>query len=105
MRLLLVEAARLRNAGKRGVGTGIIVTFYPALQKNLSCGEDVLALNRILDALAEMNLRQATMMESRFFGGLDTPETVASLDVSEGTVHRDWRAAKAWLTRELRHLS
>ena len=42
------------------------------------------------------------MVESRFFGGLDMPETAALLNVSEATVLRDWRAAKAWLTHELR---
>jgi DNA-directed RNA polymerase specialized sigma24 family protein len=49
-----------------------------------------------------MNPRQATMVESRFFGGLDIPETAALLNVSEATVLRDWRAAKAWLAHELR---
>jgi DNA-directed RNA polymerase specialized sigma24 family protein len=43
------------------------------------------------------------MVESRFFGGLDVAETAQLLGVSEATVLRDWRAAKAWLKRELRH--
>ena len=42
------------------------------------------------------------MVESRFFGGLDVAETATLLDVSEATVLRDWRAARAWLARELR---
>ena len=42
------------------------------------------------------------MVECRFFGGLDVVETAAALDVSEATVQRDWRAAKAWLAQELR---
>jgi DNA-directed RNA polymerase specialized sigma24 family protein len=41
-------------------------------------------------------------VESRFFGGLDIVEIAALLDVSEATVLRDWRAAKAWLANELR---
>ena len=53
-------------------------------------------------ALARISPRQSQMVESRFFGGLDVPETAALLDVSEATVLRDWRAAKAWLSRELR---
>ena len=44
----------------------------------------------------------AMMVESRFFGGLDVAETATLLDVSEATVLRDWRAAKAWLAHELR---
>ncbi len=102
MRQLLVEAARRRNAGKRGAGAEIPVTFDAAEKKVPSGREDLLALDRALDELAQMNERQAVMVESRFFGGLDIPETAELLEVSEATVLRDWRAAKAWLARELR---
>jgi RNA polymerase sigma-70 factor, ECF subfamily len=105
MRQLLVEAARRRNAGKRGGGAEITVTFDDSFQPAPSCGEDLLALNDALDALTRMNPRQAVMVESRFFGGLDIPETAALLSVSEATVLRDWRAAKAWLSHELRKAS
>ena len=44
------------------------------------------------------------MVEARFFGGLDMVETAALLDVSEATLLRDWRVAKAWLAQELRRL-
>jgi DNA-directed RNA polymerase specialized sigma24 family protein len=64
-----------------------------------------LALNRALETLARMNPRQAVMVEGRFFGGMDIPEAAALLNVSEATVLRDWRAAKAWLARELRDAS
>lgn len=104
MRQLLVEAARRRQADKRG-GDEITVTFDPDLHPGPSCGADVLALNHALDALAEMNPRQALMVESRFFGGLDIPETAELLNVSEATVLRDWRVAKAWLANELRNRS
>ncbi len=102
MRQLLVEAARRRNSGKRGGGAKITVTFDEAFQKKPSGEDELLALNTALEALARMNPRQAVMVESRFFGGLDIPETAALLNVSEATVLRDWRAAKAWLTHELR---
>jgi RNA polymerase sigma factor (TIGR02999 family) len=102
MRQILVEAARRRNSEKRGGGAELTVTFDESLQKKPSAGEEVLALNTALDALAQMNPRQAEMVESRFFGGLDVPETAALLNVSEATVMRDWRAAKAWLAHELR---
>ncbi len=102
MRQLLVEAARRRHSDKRGGDAKITVSFDEAIQKE-SCGdEEILALNKALDALARMNPRQAIMVESRFFGGLDVPETAALLNVSEATVLRDWRAAKAWLAHELR---
>jgi RNA polymerase sigma factor (TIGR02999 family) len=102
MRQLLVEAARRRNAGKRGGGAEVTVTFDDSLQELPSCGEDLLALNKALDTLTRMNPRQAVMVESRFFGGLDIAETAALLNVSEATVLRDWRAVKAWLSHELR---
>jgi RNA polymerase sigma factor (TIGR02999 family) len=102
MRQILIEAARRRNAGKRGGGQNVTVSFDDSCQKAPSCGEDLLRLDRALDELARMNPRQATLVESRFFGGLDIPETAILLNVSEATVLRDWRAAKAWLAHELR---
>jgi RNA polymerase sigma factor (TIGR02999 family) len=102
MRQLLVEAARRRNADKRGGGAEMTVSFDDALKKAPSSEEEVLALNNALDALAEMNPRQAVMVESRFFGGLEIPEAAEMLGVSEATVLRDWRAAKAWLANQLR---
>jgi RNA polymerase sigma-70 factor, ECF subfamily len=102
MRQLLIEAARRRKAGKRGGGAEITVTFDESYRKTPSCGDDLLALDTALDALEAMNPRQALMVESRFFGGLDIPETATLLNVSEATVLRDWRAAKAWLAHELR---
>lgn len=102
MRQLLIEAARRRKASKRGGGAEITVNFGDSYQKTPSCGNDLLALDTALDCLAQMNPRQALMVESRFFGGLDIPETAALLKVSEATVLRDWRAAKAWLAHELR---
>ena len=102
MRQLLVEAARRRNSGKRGGGAEITVILEDTPQKKPSGREELLALNSALESLARMNPRQAEMVESRFFGGLDIPETAALLEVSEATVLRDWRAAKAWLANELR---
>src|SRR5689334_22761751 len=100
MRQLLVEAARRRNANKRNSGAEITVAFDEALQKAPKGSQNILALNDALDELARMNPRQAEMVESRFFAGLDIPETASLLNVSEATVLRDWRAAKAWLAHE-----
>ena len=68
----------------------------------VACGDELLALDRALDDLSRVEPRQALMVESRFFGGLDVAETAALLDVSEATLLRDWRAAKAWVAGELR---
>jgi RNA polymerase sigma factor (TIGR02999 family) len=102
MRQVLVEAARRRRTGKRGGGGGL-VTFDEALHATTNDADELLALDEALDALARLHPRQAMMVESRFFGGLDVAETAELLQVSEATVLRDWRAARAWLARELRH--
>jgi RNA polymerase sigma factor (TIGR02999 family) len=101
MRQVLIEAARRRNAEKRGSGVAL-VTFDESLQVGPSTGDDLLALDEALEALARIEPRQAQMVESRFFGGLDIPEIAELLGVSEATILRDWRAARAWLARELR---
>jgi len=104
MRQLLVDAARRRNADKRGGGAEVTVTFENAPEKTPTGSQDLLRLNCALDELGRMNPRQAVIVESRFFGGLGIPETAALLSVSEATVLRDWRAAKAWLALELRQV-
>ena len=102
MRQVLIEAARCRNSVKRGGGETAVVTFDESSEQTVSWGEDLLALDTALGELARVNPRQAMMIESRFFGGLDISETAALLELSEATVLRDWRAAKAWLAHELR---
>lgn len=101
MRQVLVDAARRRTADKRGGGQAL-VTFDEALEITATTSEDVLALDQALQELALQSPRQAEMVESRFFGGLEVAETAELLGVSEATVLRDWRAAKAWLAKELR---
>jgi len=101
MRQVLIEAARRRQADKRGGGAAF-VTFDEMVHASAACAEDLLALDDALRDLAKLEPRQATLVESRFFGGLDVAETAELLDVSESTVLRDWRAAKAWLAHELR---
>jgi RNA polymerase sigma factor (TIGR02999 family) len=101
MRQVLVEAARRRNAAKRGRDV-VFVTLEESMVEGVTSAREVLALDAALDTLERLNPRQAEMVVCRFFGGLDVAETAAALDVSEATVQRDWRAVKAWLARELR---
>jgi len=101
MRQVLIEAARRRRAGKRGGGAAL-VTFDESLHESAACADDLLALDEALRDLARVQPRQATLVESRFFGGLDVAETAQLLEISEATALRDWRAAKAWLANELR---
>jgi RNA polymerase sigma factor (TIGR02999 family) len=101
MRQVLVEAARRRKALRRG-GEAMLVTFDDGLERTDAGADELLALDQALDELARIQPRQAMMVETRFFGGLDVAETARLLQVSEATVLRDWRAARAWLARELR---
>jgi RNA polymerase sigma factor (TIGR02999 family) len=103
MRQLLVESARRRQSQKRrGEEQAVFVIFDESAPLPVSQDDDVLRINSALDELTRLNPRQALMVESRFFGGLEVNETAELLEVSEATILRDWRAAKAWLAQELR---
>ena len=95
MRQVLVDAARRRRSAKRA---GAVVAIDDTHAQPVTLTSDaIIALDAALDELAEANPRQAQLVESRYFGGLDIAETAALLNVSEATVQRDWRAARAWL--------
>jgi RNA polymerase sigma factor (TIGR02999 family) len=100
MRQVLVESARRRKSLKRGGGKPL-VTFDPALDGVVARSDELLALDSALQDLAGTNPRQAQLVEYRFFGGLDAAETARLLEVSESTVLREWRAARAWLLVQL----
>lgn len=101
MRQLLVEAARRRSAGKRGGSAFPVVTFDESLHSAVTSNQDLLGLNAALDELADLEPRQAAIVESRFFGGLETVEIAELLGISEATILREWRVAKAWLGHKL----
>jgi RNA polymerase sigma factor (TIGR02999 family) len=103
MRQVLIEAARKRNAQKRGGWKHAVSITTEGLEpQTVLVGDELLALDSVLEDLARMNPRQATIVEGRFFGGLEMTEIADLLEVSEATVLRDWRAARAWLAHELR---
>lgn len=103
MRQVLIEASRRRQAGKRGGPNAVLVTFDESGRgaADAATSDQLLALDAALEMLARLEPRQALMVETRFFGGFDVAETAELLGVSEATVMRDWRAARAWLAREL----
>jgi RNA polymerase sigma factor (TIGR02999 family) len=104
MRQILIESARRRHAQKRGGdNNAIFVVLDDADTAPLQYDDDLLRLDAALERLALLNPRHALMVESRFFGGLEISETAELLEVSEATILRDWRAAKAWLANELKH--
>jgi RNA polymerase sigma factor (TIGR02999 family) len=101
MRQVLVEAARRRHAAKRGGEGATFVTFDDTIGHPVSAAHDLMALDAALDDLARISPRQAAVVECRYFGGLDVAEAAALLQVSEATIHRDWRAARAWLQEQI----
>lgn len=101
MRQILVDAARWRARRQREAGDAWAVTFDEAAQAAPARAEELIALDEALQRLEALDARQARIVEHRYFVGLTAQETAEVLGVSEATVNREWRAARAWLRREL----
>ena len=99
MRRILVEHARRHNL-KRGGGAPHVSLEEAAI---VGGGQDadLVALDDAMNGLARIDPRKVQVVEMRFFGGLSVEETAEVLKISTVTVKRDWRAARAWLYREL----
>lgn len=100
MRRILVNAARARGAGKRG-GGAMRVEINESLDGAPLDSDQMVRLDDALEALAKFDQRKAEVVELRFFAGLGVQETAAVLKISEQSVLRDWRLARAWLAREM----
>jgi RNA polymerase sigma factor (TIGR02999 family) len=100
MRQILVDHARRQHADKRGGGATMmsLEDVSPAAQPP---SVDVLALDQALEALSAIDVRQGSVVELRFFAGLNIDEAAEALGVSPATVEREWALAKAWLYRRL----
>jgi len=101
MRRILVDYARARKARKRTeafpmapLEGATVVSDAPMV--------DVIALNDALDALERLSVRQARIVQLRYFGGLSVSEVAEVLSVTRRTVDRDWAMARAWLRLRLR---
>ena len=97
MRFVLVDHVRAQAADKRGGGmervpllTDLAVDSSPDLA-------NLLEINRGLDALQKLEPRLVSVVECRYFGGMDFPEIALALGISERTAQRDWRRARAFL--------
>lgn len=100
MRRILVNYAVQRNAKKRGDGvTRISLDDADSFGKEQDL--DLIALDQALKNLAEADPDAARIVELRFFGGLTIEETAEVLGVSDSTVKREWRTAKAWLKTQI----
>lgn len=101
MRRILIDHARRRNRDKRGGDRRRIplesgVAFAADQQPDI-----VLALDEALARLAELDPRQAEIVELLYFSGMTQPEAADALGVSARTVNREWRLARAWLRAEV----
>lgn len=100
MRQVLVDMARAHGRDKRGNGLALVTLTEhgaPAVSQDL----DVLALEQSLVRLEQADTRLAQVVELHFFGGLSFPEMARVLGVTERTVFRDWRAARALIHADL----
>jgi RNA polymerase sigma factor (TIGR02999 family) len=98
MRQILIDFARAQETAKRGRRSPHVDL---SLAEHIPAGQsdpvNFLDLDQALDELAQLDARQAQLVELRYFGGLDNLEIASVLGVSEPTVVRDWRVARAWL--------
>jgi RNA polymerase sigma-70 factor, ECF subfamily len=99
MRRILVEHARRHNQKRGGRVEHISLDESAMIGGNEDC--DLVALDDAMNSLGRIDPRKVRVVEMRFFGGLSVEETAEVLKISTITVKRDWRAAKAWLYREL----
>ncbi len=101
MRRILVEAARRKQAARRGSGEKAlnaddIQIAAPAPD------DELLAIHEALDLLAAHDAQKAELVKLRYFVGLSTEETATALGISERTAKRHWTYARAWLLDAMR---
>ena len=101
MRNILVDHARARHAEKRG-GAADCIALGGLDVAAPQTDEELLGLDDALDRLAQVNPRQARVVELRYFAGLTEAEVASVLGVTRRTVNRDWSMAKAWLYGQLK---
>lgn len=100
MRQVLVDHARRAGAEKRG-GDALLVTLDDRLPETASEALEVLALDRALGTLEQVDPRAARVVQLHFFGGLAFPAIAELEGLNERTVKRDWQAAKMLLAAEM----
>lgn len=102
MRSIVVDFVRVRSAQRRG-GKEIRVEFREDLEHPLASGEaEILKVNEALDSLAAVSERLVSVVEMRYFGGMNEAEIAEALGVAERTVRRDWEKAKLLLAAALK---
>lgn len=101
MRDIVADHLQRKNSLKRG---GHFKRVGEDTAAELSCdgpSDGVLAVEEALEEFEREYPRRAEVVTLTFFGGLTTPEIAEVLGISERTVERDWRFARAWLNGRL----
>ena len=102
MRCILVDHARRNHAARRGGGAQTRIVLDEVEIAVTERAAEIVALDEALQRLAELDPRQAKVVECRYFAGLTETETAEALGISVRTVAREWVTAKGWLYREMR---
>lgn len=98
---IMVDYARKHHAEKRGGDAEKLPLEEEILIVSEGKSAELLALDEALENLAKIDPQKSKIVELRYFGGLSVEETAEVLGVSEITVKRHWRMAKAWLYGQL----
>lgn len=101
MRQVLIDAARVRNAKKRGGGEVVRVTLDEELAGGDRDAVTYIQLEQAMKELESVDARCAQVVACRFFAGMDVEDTAKVLGISTPTVKRDWRVARAWLANSM----
>ena len=104
MRRILINYARERNTAKRGGGI-MVLSLDHLTDAADEEGIDLEALEEALNALGAFDKRKASIVEMKFFAGMNEEEIGEALSVSAATIRREWRSARAWLFRFLQEES
>ncbi len=100
MRRILVDHARNCNRQKRG-GNWEKVYLDETRELGSDTAPDLIAVDEVLQEFARSYPREGSVVEMKFFAGMEAKEIAQALNISLRTVMRDWSFAKAWLSREL----
>ncbi len=100
MRRILLDHAIARKAKKRGGGEPFVTLLDEAAGEDASV-DRLIELDDAMTRLADLDARQAQIVEMRFFGGLTLEDIAGVMRLSLSSVNRDWRAARAFLTTQL----
>ena len=100
MRRILIESIRRKQALKRG--GDLARTEWDEAQYEMEVApENILVVHEALASLEKSHPELAKVVLMRYFAGMSIEETASSLELSTATIERQWRAARAWLQREI----